>query len=101
MLKAAPMFALALTLLMGIDAADATGTDLPMTAAEAKIITSIIDSFGYDCPLAKIGRGYGPTPRGTLVKIWCGPREGSGVYPALVFRFIITPSGSYIVEPWE
>lgn len=75
----------------------------PLTASisgnQALVIAAGIRGAGYNCPAAKLALAEGERPEGFVIKIWCGPVEGEGVYPGLVFKVTERTDGLYKVEP--
>jgi hypothetical protein len=86
-------------------AALAQRVDLNPTAQEREILRQEILRAGFECPSLNQVHGFGPGPRGAIVRAWCGPPGTSSVYTRLVYRLDLQsmPGGltRVWVRPWE
>lgn len=75
--------------------------EMTLTGSMVREVTAVIQKFGYMCPIVKLAFAEGPSPRGTVVKVYCGPLNREGVYPKLIYRITFTPNDLILVRPWE
>ena len=79
----------------------------PVFAGEIKdpaiktVVENMVRNAGYTCPKLKILWDKGMAPRGALYKVFCGPRNRRGVFPRLVYRFVVVDKNHAIVRPWS
>ncbi|MGQ3674278.1 hypothetical protein ACT6QH_02075 [Xanthobacter sp. TB0139] len=67
----------------------------------ARTYTRMIQQFDYNCPLAKLAYAQGEGPKGTEIKVFCGPADRDGVYPKTVYKVILRENNTFNVQPWN
>ena len=78
-----------------------SAAEMKLTPDDQRLITAQIQDFGYNCPLAKMAWAKGEDAYGTVIKVFCGPRDRDGVYEHAVFRFTFLPNNKISVVPWR
>lgn len=68
--------------------------DSEPTLEQLRTLQTIITSYGFTCPAAKIAQPRGPVPDGNMIRVYCGPADQSGIYDDLVYQVIFAPGGA-------
>ncbi|WP_172373329.1 hypothetical protein [Mesorhizobium sp. NZP2234] len=91
-----------LAALFAVVATSAAADEMTMTPAMTKAATALIQEQGFNCPIVKMVSRKGPGARGAVMKVWCGPDDGSdNVYSDFTFRLIARPNGNFEVAEWQ
>ncbi|MER9702657.1 hypothetical protein NKJ10_00145 [Mesorhizobium sp. M0204] len=84
-----------------IGAASAAAEEMTLTPDMVKAATATIKMHGFNCPIAKIAWKKGPDARGDVVKVHCGPDDGStNVYADFSYRLTFRSDGGIDVAEW-
>lgn len=84
-----------------LSASPALARQVDMTDAEKAEVAAAIRAEGLNCPAAKQAYAEGPSARGNVLRIHCGPADQDGVFGDFSFRMIFAPSGDVIFEPYD
>lgn len=90
-----------LAALFAIAATSAHAEEMKLTPEMAKAATLIIQKNGFKCPAAKLAWKKGADARGDVVKVHCGPDDGTGdVFADFAYRVTFRDDGRIDVAEW-
>lgn len=75
--------------------------EIKLTPDMVRDVTAVIQAANFNCPLVKLAFAKGEDAYGTVVQVYCGPKESEGVYEKAVFRLTFRPNGGTIIKPWN
>lgn len=92
---------LAVAALGSFIATPALAVQIELTPVMVKDTTALIKGKGFNCPLVKMASAKPATARGNVVKVWCGPDDGSdNVFGDFQYRLTFRPDGGVDVAEW-
>lgn len=90
-----------LAALLALAAASAAAEEMKMSPDMVKAATNLIQKNGFNCPLAKLAWKKGLSARGDVLKIHCGPDDGTdNVFAEFAYRVTVRPDGGFDVAEW-
>lgn len=75
--------------------------EIKMSNIMQRDVTKAIQSAGFSCPMAKIAWAKGKSPKGDIVKIFCGPVDRPGCYQELTYQLTFASNDRIFVKPWK
>ncbi|ESZ63755.1 hypothetical protein NL532_32040 [Mesorhizobium sp. C120A] len=90
-----------LAALFALIATSAAAEEMKLTPDMAKGAAAAIKVHGFKCPAAKLAWKKGPAARGDVVKVHCGPDDGTdNVFAEFAYRVTFRPDGGVDVAEW-
>lgn len=79
----------------------ALAAEIELTANMVKDTTGLIKMAGYNCPIVKMASAKPASARGNVVKVWCGPDDGTdNVFAEFQYRVTFRADGGFDVAEW-
>ncbi|MER9003300.1 hypothetical protein NKI15_06685 [Mesorhizobium sp. M0862] len=90
-----------LAALFAIAATSAAAEEMKLTPDMAKGAALVIRNAGFNCPAAKMAWKKGENARGDVVKVHCGPDDGTdNVFADFAYRVTFRDDGRIDVAEW-
>ncbi|MBZ9847190.1 hypothetical protein LB565_04205 [Mesorhizobium sp. CA14] len=92
---------LAVAALGALIATPALAVQIELTPVMVKDTTALLKAKGFNCPIVKMASAKPASARGDVVKVWCGPDDGTdNVFGDFQYRLTFRPDGGVEVAEW-
>lgn len=88
-------------LALALMATPALAVQIELTPSMVKDTTALLKGKGFNCPIVKMASAKPASARGNVVKVWCGPDDGTeNVFGDFQYRLTFRPDGGIDVSEW-